>query len=438
MSCSTAGMHQRLASVLVSGTLLATASSAHAFGGWMAQDLSYPVEQRVALAVTPTRTTVWTSVRFDGTASAAAIVMPVPPGFAAAVSSDAWFEALEAVTAPRVFPPSLSSAFCPGEPVTGVPLQTVGQVAHVESALLLESALFADVPSVTAWAQARQLVMPPNLALGLGQLTGVQFLVVRFEAPGGPGVSPTIRVAVPGVSPVLPLSLTAAPVTDVLVTSWLLGSGTAQLTGATSAQVLDADLVWNAETQSSNYAAVRSAEDASPADAFLEASTHDGLAGETPLDGEPAVIDSFLQTYFDRGVAYEGSQLDPAECVGLATQAFSSTAVVAPSCARATLGVTASPPACTEVVPVGAQDPAVLRCGPGVDDLAVALSGASPSGAWLTRQTLFVRAGQQGADFPLTFAAQTPVIPAWMATSVDSVQLPVCRLERGGRLQRPG
>jgi len=417
-------MLQRLASVLVSSAVLATATSAHAFGGWMAQALSYPVEQRVAVAVTPTRTTVWTSVRFDGSASPAALVLPVPPGFAAAVASDAWFEALEASTAPRIFPPSASTAFCPPMVGFGVPFDTAGHLDHVQSAVLVASALLPDLPSVTSWAQAQQLVMPPALAQSLGQLTGVQFLVVRFDPSGGEGVSPTIRITTPGATPTLPLALTAAPVADVLVTSWLLGGGTGQLTGASASQVLDTDLFWNAETQASNYLRERRELADSPADAFLEASTHDGLVADTAVAGEQVSIDGFLQTYFERAVAYAGAQVDPGACVALATPVFASSSIVAPSCPRATLGLASAPAPCTESVPAGTLDPAVLRCGPVVDDLAVALSGMAPSATWLTRQSLVIRSGAQGASWPLTFAAQTPVVPAWTATSVDVSNCP--------------
>ena len=176
-------MTRRLASVLVSSAILVTGTSAHAFGGWMAQNLSFPVEQRVAVAVTPARTTVWTSVRFDGVESAAAVVLPVPPGFAAAVTSDAWFEALEVATAPRVFPPSLQGALCQGTSALSIPFDTVGQVQHIQSAGVFESVLLPDVASVTAWAQLRALVVSPSLAASLGQLEGVQFLVVGFNAP---------------------------------------------------------------------------------------------------------------------------------------------------------------------------------------------------------------------------------------------------------------
>ncbi len=429
-------MHQRLASVLVSSAVLATATSAHAFGGWMAQASSFPVEERVAVAVTPSRTTLWTSVRYQGVASAAALVLPVAPGSAAAVTSDAWFEALEAATAPRIFPPQGQSATCPGAQLFSVPFETVGHVEHVQSAAVLESAILPDVASVTAWAAARQLVMTPSLAQGLGQLAGVQFLVVRFDAVEGGGLTPTIRVAAPGSSPTLPLALTAAQGADVLVSTWLLGSGTGQLTGATTQVMSDADLFWNAASQTSNYATERLELDDSPADAWLEATTHGGIVAETPIGGEPVAIDGFLATYFERGVAYEGGLLDPDACVALATPAFSSTATVASLCPRAELGVVGAPPACPETVPPGTLDPAALRCGPGIDDLAVALAGAAPAGTWLTRQTLVIPNLQHGADWPLTFAAEPPLVPAWITPFVDDSNCPPTSSSGEGRRAR--
>ena len=69
---------------------------------------------RVAVAAGPSRTTLWTSLRFTAAGGKMGIVVPAPPGTSLDISSDAWFEALEVATAPRVFPPGGSSFYCPG------------------------------------------------------------------------------------------------------------------------------------------------------------------------------------------------------------------------------------------------------------------------------------------------------------------------------------
>ncbi|HSN99820.1 MAG TPA: hypothetical protein VLS89_16100, partial [Candidatus Nanopelagicales bacterium] len=81
---------------------------AHAFGTLSSGEAA-PLEQRVALAVGPDRTTLWTSVRVSssGPGGALGIVAPAAPGAALDWSSSAWFEALEVATAPRVLAPPL-------------------------------------------------------------------------------------------------------------------------------------------------------------------------------------------------------------------------------------------------------------------------------------------------------------------------------------------
>ncbi len=93
---------------------LAWPRPADAAGAWLASADLEPVEQRLAVALAPGRTTVWTSLRFVAPAGPVAFVLPVPAGASVDRSSDAWLEALDLATAPRVFPPPHASPACPG------------------------------------------------------------------------------------------------------------------------------------------------------------------------------------------------------------------------------------------------------------------------------------------------------------------------------------
>src|SRR5262249_13013086 len=71
---------------------------------------------RMALAVSPTRTVLWDQVQYSGDPNDFAWVLPVGPGAYIEEAQDAWFEALEAVTATHVMSPVV---FCNGQAVQG-------------------------------------------------------------------------------------------------------------------------------------------------------------------------------------------------------------------------------------------------------------------------------------------------------------------------------
>jgi hypothetical protein len=418
-------MLRALASSLVLGALLTATADAHASGGWMAQAAFQPTEQRVALAVTPQRTTLWTSLRFLSDPGPVAIVLPVPVGAALDVSSDAWFEALEVATAPRIFPPAGEDGVCASPtPVPSRPFDIAGVVDHHGSAPVQESALLPDLAAVSTWASARGLPLSPALQVQLEGLTAFQLFVVRFDAPPGGGTTATVRVAVPGAWPTLPLSLTAARGQGMLVSTWLIGNGVGLLLGGVPTAVAGTQIIWDAATQETNYEAERLAALGDPLTTLLEAATHDGISSSTPIGAGSAQIDAFIPTYFDRAVAYGPAPLDTTSCITFATQDFLSTTPVAPSCPRAALGTVGPATPCVEAPPVGTVAPATLRCGDDADDLAVALEGATPDSVWITRHSLAIWDGDHGQDWPVSFATPEPLLPVRTAGSADTSGCP--------------
>src|SRR5262249_38504169 len=110
--------------------LVSLSGHAHAAGAWIPSASFEPVEQRVAIAIGPQRTTLWTTLRFQASAGPVGIVVPAPPGASLDFSSDAWFEALDVATAPRIFPPIGASPYCPGTGGPGNIFEIAGTVAH--------------------------------------------------------------------------------------------------------------------------------------------------------------------------------------------------------------------------------------------------------------------------------------------------------------------
>ncbi|WP_438026330.1 DUF2330 domain-containing protein [Sorangium sp. So ce233] len=372
------------------------------------------VEQRVAVAAGPERTTVWTSLRFQGASGPVALVVPVPPLAALDVSSDAWLEALEAATAPRVLPPGGVGPYCPGEGGAPAPFDMTGRLAHEATLKPVEVTVLADVDAVAQWAASAGLALSPETAAQLGALQGVRFAAARFDAPGGPAVTRTLRVAMGGGAPLLPLSLTRADEGDVLVTAWLLGDGRGALSGAAPVTLPPASLTWDASAQRSDYAELRAEVLGQARDgALVEGAGHDALSRSIAIGSDS--VDSVVAAYFARADAYGDLPDGPGSCAAVAAAALASSLEVAASCPRAEHGVVDGAADCAESPRRDETDPDLLRCGPIADDLAVGLSGLAPSSVWLTRVSMRLAAGQSGADWPLIFgdgASVSPVVRA--------------------------
>jgi hypothetical protein len=401
--------------------MVSLSEHARAAGAWVPSGAAFqPIEQRVAVAVGPSRTTVWTSLRFESATGPVGIVVPAPPGASLDFSSDAWFEALEVATAPRIFPPAGISPHCPGKSGPENVFEVAGGVGHTASLKVDDIAVLDDTAAVATWAKQGGLLLSPAVEASLKALSGVRFVGVRFQGLGGPAVTPTLRIAMPGAPP-LPLSLTRAAGEDLRVTAWLIGDGRAHLFGTTPVTVSSESLTWDAKAQKSDYEDERSlALSAAGADgAILECASHDALSLNLSIAEGTASIDGLVTTFFERAAAYGDAAADPSSCVVQAAVALGSNALVSASCARADLGVVDGGAKCVEDPAPGEIDPAKLRCGGASDDLAVALSGLVPAGAWLNRQALQIPAGKVGESFALSFFNGASVSPVRASSGID-------------------
>lgn len=377
-----------------------------------------PLEQRVAIALGPQRTTLWAQLRVSVAQGSFAIVVPAKPLAALDWSSPAWTEALELATAPRIVPPLGESATCPGEPVSD-PIHIAGDPYHTDPLVPQELVVLPDAAAVVAWALQNGMMVTADLSVGLDALPGHRFVAARFAVPTGEALTPTLRVVAPGPEATLPLVLTEAGSADLLVTVLTLAPDRAALDGPSLAIDLGA-LDFDAASETSNYDALRrTALAAQPAGSLLESAGRATLVGSTPIDGGAHVVAGAVTTYFERAAYYQGGSIDWAQCISEATLALSTPLPVASSCPRAALGVVDGIDACVESPTAGSTvDPERLRCGALIDDLAVALSGQDASRAWLTRHSILIEAGGPGTTRLAGSAPGAAVSPERRAASV--------------------
>lgn len=393
---------------------------AEAAGAWIAGPNVTPIEQRIAIAAGPARTTVWTSVRFEGPGGAAALVVPAPAGATLDLSSDAWLEALDEATAPRVLPPPGIAAACVGAPQPADPFEIVGHIEPTPSTAITEMAVLPDAPAVSAWAAASGLPVAPALAAKLSASGAARFLALRLDLPAGASVTPTVRLVLPGAAPQLPLGLARAGAEDLAVSAWILGPGRASLAGAVEVEV--APLTWRQASARSDYADRRDdALAADPARFLVEAAGHDPIASPAPIPGAASSIDAAVAAYFSRAAASGDVTLDPAACTASVTAALASALTVAPSCPRG--DIDPAPPCLESPAPDGLS-PQDLRCGPIADDLAVALSGLSPAETWITRLAIQIPANTDGLPFAVDLDNGTLRSPLVTSAHVDTQGCP--------------
>lgn len=418
-------MRKRALGAVVFGSFLLTGAShigqARAGGALLMAGSTTSIEQRVAVASGPDRTTLWTSLHLEADAGPIALIIPVPPGASLDTSSDAWFEALEVATAPRVLPPKGVRSTCPDSLSPGQLFHVAGTVDHTSSLPPKEVQVLADGSAVSAWAGSNGLGLSKPMKVALSSMAGVRFLAVRFEATGQSATTRTIRVVMPGAEATLPLALTrASDNKDLLVTTWLIGPGAGGLVGATAVDVPEGKIAWDASKGESSYVAARAEalSAAGPSGAALECAGHDPLSHNLSIADGKASITGVITSLFERASAYGDGAAETDACIAQAAAALASVTPVAASCPRADLGVVDGADTCAEM-PGGYTDPAALRCGDGADDMAVALSGLVPAETWLTRQSMLIASGTGGTTWSLSFAPGAALSPVMTATSVD-------------------
>jgi hypothetical protein len=354
-------------------------------------DSAAVTEVRFAESGSGARTVRWASLRVVGNATAFAWIVPVTGGALVDASSDAWMEALEAASAPRVVPPAQSP---PCGQVGGIDvegdLNRVATVAPTSIALAPDSASLAAVLAMWGLSPTPQV----SAALGAAATPGTSFVVLGFANPPVDMVTRTVRVVDSSPSDVsLSLVQGAAPAT--IVTAYVFSPAGVAIAGGAPRGFDPGSILWTGYG-TSNYSALAAASlYSAPGSWLVDTSGHQVLFDSTTIPGGE-IIAGLDAAYFSRAASY-GDLPDSTTCLqGAARDALATTPVAAacPAGALATIGVDG----CQEKVGTGEVDPSTLRCGGIADDLAIALSGLTPATAWLTRARRVIPADSFGSN----------------------------------------
>lgn len=403
----------RIAAAAVAALTLTASPPALALGAIVTAPAgaSSAVAVREAISAGAGRTVRWGSVEVRGTASTVAWLVPARPGAALDLASDAWLEALDAASAPRVVPPDI-------DPPCGIPggVDVEGQFTHAVTTPPGATAIAADRATLDAALGTYGLAVTSDLAPSIDAAfaAGSWMVALVYTQVPTDMVARTVRVV--DTSPEgFSLSLVEAGATPLSITAFAFGTGSVSV-GELPPLAMDAlAVVWD-DDGTSSYAAVRDSLLAANPGAWLFETGGNGIIfqGLPVPGGNPTPAAS--TSYYFRAAGYADTTSDADTCNDDAAAVAHSDSTVAPACPPGALARVGDTSGCQEIVGAGEIDPSELRCGGIVDDLAMALSGLAPAQTWLTRVRGSLAPATLGQDASVTAAtaagAYGPVVTA--------------------------
>jgi hypothetical protein len=413
------------ASFVLASLLLATTNDALACGGCFIPPLdpekpdggTVVTSHRMALSISPDQTILWDQIQYAGSPAEFAWVLPVKPGARVEVSSDAWFDVLDAATGTLVHAPQLDcgsstsffgcsvgapgasmgcgsdgeAALLPGEDPDPVSVVSHGSSGPYEVVILRSE----EPGALVAWLEEHSYDIPddihPLIESYVGE--GFDFVALRLLPAVGVQQMRPVRVVQPGAVTTLPLRMVAAGTgARTAISLFVIGEGRYTTKNFPEVDFPDLLVSWDYESSSSNYATLRdSMLDLQGGNVFFAPyavkgalfSRHTNPVTNLPVLYEttngwvfPTAGEAFAEQAFVNG------ETSTAEC-GAALQALATEQrrVVLPCDDEGNCSLDSA----TEI------DANTLMCPPPIgsdrplDDLAQALVGMHPRDVWITR-----------------------------------------------------
>lgn len=350
------------------------------------------IDLRAAVAASPHGSVRWSRITFAG-APRVWWLVPARRGARVDWSNEAWLDALDATTRPRVtapvFPPPCAEPFPKDSEVVGA-WDASGDAKEPAPVDVLST-----MPALSAEASRRGFSLRADVAERIADLYASDWIMLAFElgaSSNGPTSSPTLRVVDSGAAR-LSFALVAAPEADVHMTVFSFTEGATTIARATD--ISPSRLTWG--RWRSNYASLRASPIETPA-WTRESSSHellfDGWLG--PPETVPGgYLPPLVESYFERAAGEP--RLD---CASIARAAGRRTGTTGRLCPPGAVARIAGGEPCEESP--GSIDANAFACGTGVDDLALALAGHRPSTVFVTRFSGRIPAGMIGQEDALT------------------------------------
>jgi hypothetical protein len=222
----------------------------------------------------PQQTTLYDMIKYSGSPSSFAWVLPIQGTVTVDLSSDVVFAALDQLTSPDIVPPPLPvcpvPANCPECDFAGVGASSGGGSsgggsAPVAVTVLAQSVVgpydtvqvqSTDPNALDTWLSANGYAVPqsvqPIIAAYVSE--GFNFLALRLAPGQGVQAMRPVSVTSAGAGVTLPLRMVAAGTgATVGITLWAISAGRLEPQNFATFTIAPSDLVWDWSQSSSNY-----------------------------------------------------------------------------------------------------------------------------------------------------------------------------------------
>lgn len=249
------------------------ASDAQACGGCLiAQSESTQVTgHRMILSLSNDRTTLWDQITYAGDPSSFAWVLPIKGMVDIGLSSDALFNTLESDTEVRVNSPIIQCPpiFCNASASSGFSGSGVGGAGGGGVVVIAQEVVgpydtvqlsAQDPNALKDWLSTNGYNLPPDISpiVDAYVAEGFGFLALKLVPGQGIDSMRPVRVTSMGATPILPLRMVAAGTGQTTpITLWVMGEARYEAANFPNFLIEEKDLVWNWDTQSSNYAKLK-------------------------------------------------------------------------------------------------------------------------------------------------------------------------------------
>ena len=298
---------------MIAAVAFAGEKQASACGGCFtppSQNVTDITDERMLLSVSPVQSTLYDQIRYSGSPSNFAWVLPIVGTVTVGLSADVLFDSIDALTSTQIHPPPVS---CPSpscnydsanggggsggagggaatDPaVTVLVSQNVGPYATVQ----LRS---TDGSALTNWLAQNGYNIPaasqPFLAAYVQQ--GLDFLALKLLPNQGVQAMRPVRVTSAGAGLTLPLRMASIGTGAITgITIWIVADGRYEPQNFPFFHIDDSQLVWDFATSSSNYSTLRTQQEADLKNAGWEIESSIDVSEQTIT----SVIDSGGQYY---------------------------------------------------------------------------------------------------------------------------------------------
>lgn len=404
---------------------LALSSDAHACGGCVVPPETNTIvnAHRMALSISPKQTVLWDQIQYKGDPESWGWLLPVKAGAIVELSTDAWFETLDAATTTNVSAPFVNcggsgvgcGAMSDGTSLAGDFEGNGVQVLHRGTVGPFSTVtLSTKTPGVLDdWLTQAGFNIPADSAPVIDAYIkeGFDFIALKLIPGKNIDEMKPVRVVQPGAVPTLPLRMVSVGTgANVAITLYVISEGRWEADNFPNTQIPIDLLSWDFATSSSNYSELREKVlDQQGGGVWLTTMAKPRLLLERgsrsfDVNNDFNTTNVLGEVYVRQGVK-NGETTDSA-CAPVFAQFANSGQIVTDPCPA---GVPSYDASCG-TVPAGETDARIFECGATdevtdavLDDIATALTGLHPKDVWVTRME---------ADLPRSALAKDLVIKA--------------------------